>query len=101
MKQLGIAVILAGIGLGSTALADEKRASLEVGGLSCPSCFYIAGDAMLSVDSVDILEFIEGEEAGRATYIVSFDDELATPEQIVDAVEGYGYPARIVEAPNS
>lgn len=101
MKQLGIAVILAGLGLGSAAFADEKRISLEVGGLSCPSCFYIAGDAILSVDSADILEFIEGEEAGRAVYIVSFDDELATPGQIVQAVEGYGYPARILEEANS
>jgi periplasmic mercuric ion binding protein len=101
MKRLSIAVILAGLSLGSAALADEQRVSVEVGGLSCPSCFYIAGDAILSVDSADIVEFIEGEEAGRAVYIVSFDDELATPGQILEAVEGYGYPARIMEEVNS
>ncbi len=101
MKRLGIVAVLATLSLATTAFADEKRTSLEVGGLSCPSCFYIAGDAMLSVESVNILEFTEGEEAGRAVYVVSYDDEMATPEQIVEAVEGYGYPATIVEVPGS
>ncbi len=82
------------------AFAAEKQVSLEVGGLTCPSCFYIAGKAMLSVSSVKILQFIEGKNE-TALYIVSYDDEAATPELIVKAVMGYGYPAKLVATPAS
>ncbi len=82
------------------AFAEQREASIEVGGLTCPSCFYIAGKAMLSVTSVAIVKFIEGKNQS-AVYIVSYDDQKATPGAIVKAVLGYGYPAKIIEKPNS
>ncbi|VAW19934.1 hypothetical protein MNBD_ALPHA12-2111 [hydrothermal vent metagenome] len=100
MKRIIISIALFFMFLVPNAFAAQKQVSLEVGGLTCPSCFYIAGKAMLSVTSVQILKFIEGKNQ-TAVYVVSYDDEAAEPELIVKAVIGYGYPAKIVATPAS
>jgi len=98
MKRLFLTAALLVLSASTTAFAEQKQASIEVGGLTCPSCYYIAGKAMLSVTSVAIVKFIEGKNE-TAIYIVSYDDQAATPELIVKAVLGYGYPAKVLGKP--
>ena len=85
----------------SVAQAAEKTASIFVSGLFCPSCGYIVGSAMKSVASVEIVEFNESDDKTTAVYVVKFDDEQASPEQIVEAVLDYGYEAKLVDAADS
>ena len=100
MKQLFLATSLVVLSATTAVFAAEKQVSIEVGGLTCPSCFYIAGRAMLSVNSVAIVKFTEGKN-DTAVYIVSYDDQSTAANMIVKAVLGYGYPAKLVEIPNS
>jgi len=101
MKKLTFVTALALITTGSAGFAAQQRASIAVSDLTCPSCSYIVGQAMTSVSGVKIVDFIQSDTFGEATYVVSYDDATATPTAIVDAVLGYGYPAKIVETPQS
>jgi len=101
MKRLALITIFSTLMMAAPVLAQTQRASIEVSELSCPSCYYIAAQAMVSVAGVEIEAFLEGEEFGFATYTITYDDATTSAEQVVDAVLGYGYPARIVEAPGS
>ena len=98
MKRMILGAALIVMLASTAAFAEQKQASIEVGGLTCPSCFYIAGKAMLSVESVAIVKFIEGKNQS-AVYIVSYDDQATSAQMIVKAVLGYGYPAEIVAKP--
>ncbi|APZ51004.1 hypothetical protein Ga0080574_TMP670 (plasmid) [Salipiger abyssi] len=53
---------------------------------------------MRGVPSVEIIDFMEGEEFGTGTYIVAFDDEAADQDMIVEAIRATGYSADIVES---
>ena len=87
---------LAAISLATIASGAEQKARIEVGELSCPSCVYIASNAMKQVPTVKISEFREGENWWEGTFYVTYDDTSATPQMIAEAVMGYGYPASVV-----
>ena len=91
-----IAIPLAALLLANAANAAEQQASIAVGELSCPSCAYIVGSAMEGVPTVKIVDFEEGENWWEGTFLVTYDDESATPEMITEAVMSYGYPASVV-----
>ena len=76
------------------AMAAEATTSVAVDGLTCPSCGYIVATAMKRVESVEILEFIEGD-AENGLYVLRYDDAHTDPEAIVAAVTGVGYGASL------
>jgi len=97
MKYLSAAALVLVLST-SVALAAEQQAKIQVSGLTCPSCPYIAAQAIESVESVKILD---GEYFGQeqyALYTVSYDDTVTTPEEIAAAPEDYGYPGKVLES---
>lgn len=76
------------------SLAAEATTRVAVDGLTCPSCSYIVATAMKRIDSVEVLEFTEGE-AGAGLYVLRYDDAVTDPEAIVAAVTGVGYGAAL------
>lgn len=96
MKRLAIA--LAAFLSVSAANAAEQQVRIEVSGLSCPSCPYIAATALESVDSVEILEADYDASAQMAVYVLSYDDAVTTADAIADATMEYGYPGRVLGA---
>lgn len=101
MKHLLGAAIFASAIVTTAANAAEQQARIAVGELSCPSCSYIVGSAMRAVPTVEIIDFQEGENWWEGTFVVTYDDASATPEMIVEAVTGYGYPASVVTGDGS
>ncbi len=94
MKRL-IITALTVASFATLADAAEQKARIAVGELSCPSCVYIASNAMKQIPTVSIDEFREGENWWEGTFYVTYDDASATPQMIADAVMGYGYPASV------
>lgn len=78
----------------SAALAAEATTHIAVEGLTCPSCSFIVATTMKRVESVEILEFIEGE-AENGLFVLRYDDALTDPEAIASAVTGVGYGATV------
>jgi len=82
--------------LAGTALAGEKTATIEVSGLYCASCPYIASQAVLLVPSTEIVGGFYDAEQQLAQFVVQYDDEVATLADLVSATDEVGYPARLV-----
>ncbi len=78
------------------ALAKEATTRIAVEGLTCPSCSYIVATAMKRIDSVEVVEFIEGD-AEDGLYVLRYDDAKTAPEDIVLAVTGVGYGATLAD----
>ena len=81
----------------TVAQAAERQASIEVSELYCPSCPFIAADAVKSIDSVKIIEGDYDKEAETIVFLVSYDDAITTPEAIAEAPMQYGYPGRVLD----
>jgi mercuric ion binding protein len=100
MKRFALSLMA--IMAAAAASAAERQATIEVAGLTCPSCPYIAASALQSVDSVEIVEGDYDAYAQKAVFLVSYDDAVTTPEAIAGATEQYGYPGRVLDtAPGS
>lgn len=78
------------------AFAAEQVIRLEVGGLTCPSCSFIVGNSLKSVESVAIEDFVEGDDASEGLYTVRFDDEVTSIDALIAAVEENGYPVELM-----
>lgn len=89
---LGLTLMTAGI-----AFAEERQVRIEVSGLWCPSCSYIAGEALQKSVSVEIVEFEEYESGESGVYTITFDDALANIDEIVAQPAAYGYSAVLLE----
>lgn len=85
--------------ISAPAFAAEQVIRLEVGGLTCPSCSFIVGNSLKSVESVVIEDFVEGEDANEGLYTVRFDDAVTSADALIAAVEKNGYPATLFEGP--
>tara|TARA_R110002124_G_scaffold237353_1_gene402615 strand:+ start:2139 stop:2441 length:303 start_codon:yes stop_codon:yes gene_type:complete len=79
------------------AQAAERQARIEVSELFCPSCPYIAANAVKSIDSVEIIQGDYDEDAETIVFLVSYDDAITTPEAIAEAPMQYGYPGRVLD----
>ena len=88
---------LLGLFAATIAQAAERQASIEVSELFCPSCPYIAADAVKSIESVKIIQGDYDEAAEKIVFLVSYDDAVTTPEAIADASMQYGYPGRVLD----
>jgi periplasmic mercuric ion binding protein len=96
MKYLSAAALALALSTG-VALAAEQQAKIQVSGLTCPSCPYIAAQAVESVESVKILDGEYFEQEQYALYTVSYDDAITSPEEIAAAPEDYGYPGKVLD----
>lgn len=95
--KLFATTILAGLLVAGAALSAERKVKIEVTELFCPSCPYIAAQAVESVDSAKIVDGMYDAQAQLAQFVVSYDDTQTTPEEIAAAPKQYGYPGRILE----
>ncbi len=95
MKVFTAAVVAALMTAGA-ASAAERQAKIEVSGLTCPSCPYIAAEAVKSVESVKIVTGDYDEAAQTIVFDVTYDDAVTTPETIAEASMDYGYPGRVL-----
>ena len=100
MKRL-FAATLAGLLLATGALAEPREARIEVAGMTCPSCPYIAAQAIESVESVAVVGGEYDPQAQLAVFTVSYDDAVTTPEAIAAAPAEYGYSGRVLEGADS
>ncbi|RMF39381.1 MAG: hypothetical protein D6754_05535 [Alphaproteobacteria bacterium] len=96
MKATLLATTLALL-LPAAAGAEERTATLEVTGLYCASCPYIAAQAITSIPSADIVGGYYDPQAQLAHFVVRYDDAKATLDQLIAAPAQYGYPARRIE----
>ena len=80
----------------TAAWAGERTVVVEVTGLTCPSCPYIAADAIKSLETVQILEVDYDAAAQLARYTVTYDDDVTSAAAVATASDGFGYPGRIV-----
>ncbi len=102
MRNLALAITLTALAT-LTALttpaanAAERTARIEVGGLWCGSCFFIAGESLTRLDSVDVIEFVRDEAGQSAVYTVKYDDALTNPEEIAAQPTAFGYTAQVLE----
>jgi periplasmic mercuric ion binding protein len=97
MKYL-LTTVFAGLLSITTVFAAEQQTKIEVSGLTCPSCPYIAAEAISSIDSVEIIDGAYDAEAQTATFVVSYDDAVTTPEVIADASAEYGYIGIVLDS---
>lgn len=95
MRNLVFAI---GFGLleAGAAIAGEQQARIEVSGLWCPSCSFIAGEALQKSASVEIVEFAPAEDGKTGVYTVSFDDALTNVDEIAAQPLEYGYTATVL-----
>jgi periplasmic mercuric ion binding protein len=92
-----LATALAVLSFTVAAQAAEKSVKIAVSELSCPSCAYIVSTAMKEVPTVEVGAFEQDEvNWWEGTFTVTYDDASATPEMIVEAIMGYGYPASVI-----
>ena len=95
MRYLTLSLL--GLFAATVAQAAERQASIEVSELFCPSCPYIAANAVKSIDSVEIIQGDYDEDAETIVFLVSYDDAITTPEAIAEAPMQYGYPGRVLD----
>lgn len=101
MKNLHLTLAVLGMLTAVPASADEQRINVGVGELTCPTCSFTVAAAMRGVSSVEIIDFQEGSEFGKGTYVVAYDDQVANPDMIVGAILATGYPAEILQPGDS
>jgi len=78
--------------------AAEATTTIEVSGLYCASCPYIAAQAIMAVPSAKITDGYYDPKAQMAQFVVKYDDSVATLKQLVAATSEYGYPAKKIDA---
>lgn len=77
------------------AFAEQQEARIQVSGLFCPSCSYIAAQSLEQASSVEIVGYRPTGIEGSAIYIVSYDDTATTLAEIVAMPVSFGYGAAL------
>ncbi len=77
----------------SLSFAAEKTITLSVPGMNCPSCPYMIEQSISVVDGVQSAD----AELETRTCNVTFDDAVATVEDILGATADIGYPSTIIK----
>jgi len=86
--SLGVAIFAAPAG------AAPREIVLEVAGMSCPACPYIAEQALERVAGVEEAEVSYERKTAR----VVFDDAVTTAEELSAATAALGYPSKLRES---
>ena len=89
----GLAIALPG-----AVSAAEATTTIQVSGLWCSSCPYIAAQAILQVPGTEITDGYYDAKAQMAQFVVKYDNSVATLKQLVGATSEYGYPAKRIDA---
>jgi len=77
--------------------AGEASATIEVTGLYCSSCPYIAAQAIMAVPSAKIVDGYYDARAQMAQFVIKYDDDKATLDQLLASTVDYGYPSHQVD----
>ncbi|PHQ94999.1 MAG: hypothetical protein COB40_11230 [Marinosulfonomonas sp.] len=85
--------------IGGPALAGEQTTRIEVTGLYCSSCPYIAAQAITDIASAEIVDGFYDANLQLAQFVIQYDDEMTTLEALLSATVDFGYPATLVEEP--
>ena len=95
MKTPLLAAIFAGSLLTSlSAFAGEQTVTLEVSGMTCPSCPYIVRQTLAAVDGVTAVEVSFAEKSA----VVTFDDTKTEVASLTLATANMGFPATLKES---
>lgn len=94
MKKLIIIGLFALLALSASfAFAADKTITLSVPDMNCPSCPYIVEKSISSVEGVQSAKV----ELKTRTCSVTFDDAVASIEDILGATAGIGFKSSVVE----
>lgn len=94
MKKINASCLLALLMLSTSAsFAAERTITLSVPGMNCPSCPYMIEQSISVVDGVQSAD----AKLETRTCSVTFDDAVATVEDILGATAGIGYPSTIIK----
>lgn len=98
MKRIFLGFLAAAILLmAGVVQAKEQTITIEVSGLWCASCPFIAAKAIKSVASVEIVDGFYDPDLLIAQFIIEYDDEMTNLDTIVAALSEYGYPGKLIE----
>lgn len=98
MRRLFLPVVASILLTALPVLAEEQRISVNVSEMTCPTCSFTVSSSMRQVPSVEIVEFQESDTFGEGVFMVTYDDAVATPEMIIEAITANGYPAEVLQA---
>jgi len=90
------AILATSLMLSGVAQAAPKTVTIEVNGLYCASCPYIAAQAITAVKSTEITDGYYDAGQQMAQYVVTYDDAVTTPDAIAAAPAEYGYDGKII-----
>ncbi|MBL4642841.1 MAG: hypothetical protein JKY44_04530 [Flavobacteriaceae bacterium] len=97
MKILNTVFAVAVLSLASgTASAEQRTTNIEVSGLYCSSCPYIAAGAINAVKSAEITDGSYNQNNQTAQFVVSYDDAITTPNVIAKSTSDYGYEGKVI-----
>lgn len=93
MKKIAYGFLLTLFTLTATvSFAAEQTITLSVPGMNCPSCPYMIEQTISFVDGVQSAK----AELETRTCSVTFDDAVATVEEILGATADIGYESTLV-----
>lgn len=97
MKKLFAAMIFTAAAMSSTqVLAAEQTIKLSVPGMYCESCPYIIKKAISAIKGVKLVEATLEDRSATVT----FEDTVASIEEITQATKDVGYESSVVNSAN-
>jgi periplasmic mercuric ion binding protein len=98
MKRLvTLAALTAGLLASGTAYAAEQTVKLAVANMTCATCPPIVRKSLSAVSGVTkVVVSLEQKSA-----VVTFDDQKANVEALIDAATNAGYPTKLATAVDS
>lgn len=95
MKRLvTLAALGAGILVSETAFAAEQTVKLAVSNMYCAACPWTVKKALSAVPGVTKAEVSYKDKSA----VVTFDDQKANVQTLIDAVTKAGYPTKLAAA---
>lgn len=87
-----LTAVTAGVLAPATALAAEQTARLAVGNMYCASCPHIVQKSLTAVPGVSKVDVSYEQKSA----VVTFDDQKANVQALIDAATKAGYPTKLV-----
>ncbi len=94
-RLVTLAALTAGLLASETALAAEQTVKLAVGNMYCASCPLTVQKSLSAVPGVGKVAVSFKEKSA----VVTFDDQQATVQALIDAATKAGYPTKLAAAP--
>ena len=93
MTKIPAAALALAVLVSTAAAAAERTVTLMIENMTCASCPYIVKRALAAVPGVRDVEV----SFETKTAVVTFDDEKTTPNALIDATSGVGYPSSVIQ----